>query len=42
MVAATLIGILLIPGLFVLFVKMGNLFGGEKRKTDAPAEQPSA
>lgn len=42
MVAATLIGILLIPGLFVLFVKMGNLFGGEKRKTDAPAEQPTA
>jgi hydrophobe/amphiphile efflux-1 (HAE1) family protein len=42
MVAATLIGILLIPGLFVLFVKMGNLFGGEKRKAEAPAEQPSA
>jgi len=42
MVAATLIGILLIPGLFVLFVKLGNLFGGEKRKADAPAEQPSA
>jgi len=42
MVAATLIGILLIPGLFVLFVKMGNLFGGDKRKADAPAEQPSA
>ncbi|MCX7303691.1 MAG: efflux RND transporter permease subunit [Hyphomicrobiales bacterium] len=41
MVAATLIGILLIPGLFVLFVKMGNLFGGSERKVDADAGQPS-
>jgi multidrug efflux pump subunit AcrB len=44
MLAATVIGILLIPTLFVLFEKMGELFGKKSRKMEAaaPAEHPSA
>ncbi|MEW9804665.1 efflux RND transporter permease subunit [Mesorhizobium marinum] len=42
MLAATVIGILLIPSLFVLFEKMGELFGGAQRKEPASPEQPAA
>jgi multidrug efflux pump len=42
MFAATAVGILLIPSLFVLFEKMGELFSGPGRKEAAPAKQPSA
>ncbi len=42
MLAATVIGILLIPGLFVLFVKMGNLFGNGRKEPETPAEKASA
>jgi multidrug efflux pump len=43
MLAATVVGILLIPTLFVLFEKMGELFGKPSRKIEAtaPAEHPS-
>jgi hydrophobe/amphiphile efflux-1 (HAE1) family protein len=42
MLAATAIGILLIPALFVLFVRLGELFGGARRKGPAPASQTAA
>lgn len=35
MLAATVIGILLIPALFVFFVKMGELFGGGRKEPSA-------
>ncbi len=36
MLAATMIGILLIPALFVFFVRMGEFLGGARRKEAAP------
>jgi hydrophobe/amphiphile efflux-1 (HAE1) family protein len=42
MLAATAIGILLIPSLFVLFEKVGELFGGPSRKEADTAKQPAA
>jgi multidrug efflux pump subunit AcrB len=42
MLAATVIGILLIPALFVFFVRMGELLGGTRRKEPAAAKQPAA
>jgi hydrophobe/amphiphile efflux-1 (HAE1) family protein len=41
MLAATVIGILLIPGLFVLFEKLGELFGGPHRKQPAADKTPA-
>jgi multidrug efflux pump len=38
MLAATVIGILLIPALFVLFVRMGEMLGGTRRKEPAAAK----
>jgi hydrophobe/amphiphile efflux-1 (HAE1) family protein len=38
MLAATVIGILLIPALFVLFVRMGEFLGGTRRKQAVPAK----
>jgi hydrophobe/amphiphile efflux-1 (HAE1) family protein len=42
MLAATVIGILLIPALFVFFVRMGEMLGGARRKEAAAAKQPAA
>src|SRR5690606_39999099 len=42
MLAATVIGILLIPALFVFFVKMGEMLGGGRRKHPAAAFPPVA
>jgi hydrophobe/amphiphile efflux-1 (HAE1) family protein len=41
MLAATVIGILLIPALFVFFVRMGEFLGGTRRKASAAAKQPA-
>lgn len=41
MLAATVIGILLIPGLFVFFERMGEMFGGPDRKHAAAGKQPT-
>jgi multidrug efflux pump subunit AcrB len=42
MLAATVVGILLIPTLFVLFEKMGEFFGKPSRKEPVAAKQPAA
>ena len=42
MLAATVIGILLIPALFVLFVRLGEMIGGTRRKEPAAATPPAA
>lgn len=42
MLAATVIGILLIPALFVLFVRLGEMIGGTRRKEHAAATPPAA
>ncbi len=42
MLAATVIGILLIPALFVLFVRLGEMLGSTRRKEPEAAKQPAA
>ncbi len=42
MLAATVVGILLIPALFVLFVRLGEMIGGTRRKEPAAATPPAA
>ncbi|MDQ2632353.1 MAG: efflux RND transporter permease subunit, partial [Pseudomonadota bacterium] len=42
MLAATVVGILLIPALFVFFVRMGEMLGGGRRKHPAAAFPPVA
>ena len=42
MLAATVIGILLIPALFVFFVRMGEMLGGARSKHPAAAVPPAA
>jgi len=41
MLAATVIGILLIPGLFVFFERMGEMFGGPDRKHAEAEKKPA-
>jgi hydrophobe/amphiphile efflux-1 (HAE1) family protein len=41
MLAATVVGILLIPALFVFFERMGEFLGGARRKEPAEAKQPT-
>jgi hypothetical protein len=36
------VGILLIPALFVLFVRLGEMIGGTRRKEPAAATPPAA
>ena len=42
MLAATMIGILLIPALFVFFESVGEFLSGTRRKEEAAAKQPAA